>query len=112
MACYFFENIWQDDKRQYSEDNLLFQVYQRMVLGKLKDTHHLQVSLAGHLLKGLYEKLICKLFLKNVFQKIQTKDFSLDSAFEAIGILQRELQSSIEYLPFTVRGIIALLKKD
>jgi hypothetical protein len=101
MACYFFDNIWQEDKELCNDNNFLFRVYQRIVTKNLRQQREKQIELANCLLQGLYGRLSCRIFMQNVLKntrpsshsfdflkKNQAKDIALDCAFETVKALK------------------------
>ena len=101
MACYFFDNIWQEDKELCNDNNFLFRVYQRIVTKNLRQQREKQIELASCLLQGLYGRLSCKIFMQNVLKNTrpssysfdlmmvdQTKDVTQDCTFEIVEALK------------------------
>lgn len=70
-ASYFFDNIWQEEKEIFDENNFLLLVYQKLIQGKLKDNENAKRELAKRFLRGLFRKLTPSLFLQNVLKEIR-----------------------------------------
>lgn len=66
MSEYFFENLWQDDRRQFTQQNYLFRVYQQLRSGLMFQKREQLFIVTKHLLIGLYNKLVSKNYIRNL----------------------------------------------
>ena len=58
IAEYFFENIWQDERRQYTHENYVFQCYNKLHNEVMFGERNLLKHLAKNLILGLNKKLL------------------------------------------------------
>jgi len=88
MSEYFFENLWQDDRRQFTQQNYLFRVYQQLRCGLMFSKREQLLIVTKNLLIGLYNKLVAKNYIRNLVCKLRLNK-EQDTMQQAIAIVSQ-----------------------
>ena len=79
--------------------------------GKLQGKPEMVRILAKNLLLGIYRKLVCQKFIKEIVENIEipSTEHSMSQAILIAAQIQDKISAKIDYIPYTVRVLMCYM---